>query len=194
MKKALIGYGGHAREVMSQMCQKFTCFVDDEYVDSNTLPLSKFDPNIYEVMICISDTKVRYEIVNKLPKETKYFSFIHPTALLLDDDIKIGEGSFIGAYSIITTNIEIGKHSILNRQCQIGHDSQSGDYLTMMPGSVISGHCKIGDRVYFGTNSSVREKINICDDVTIGLNSGVVKDINESGVYGGVPCKLIKQI
>ena len=194
MKKALIGYGGHAREVMCQMNQKLDCFVDDEFLDSNTLSLSKFDPNIYEVMICISNPKDRYEIVNKLPKETKYFSFIHPTALILSDDVYIDEGSFIGAYSILTTNIKIGKHSILNRYCQIGHDSQSGDYLTMMPGSVISGNCNVGTRVYFGTNSSVKEKINICDDVTIGLNSGVVKNINESGIYGGVPCKLIKQI
>jgi hypothetical protein len=32
MKKALIGYGGHAKEVMSQMGVKLTCFVDDKYV------------------------------------------------------------------------------------------------------------------------------------------------------------------
>lgn len=197
MIKALIGNGGHTREVMAQMNQRLIRFVDDKYCiegDDKLLPLSDFNPNIYEVMICISNPKDRYEIVNKLPKETKYFSFIHPTALILSDDVYIDEGSFIGAYSILTTNIKIGKHSILNRYCQIGHDSQSGDYLTMMPGSVISGNCNIGNRVYFGTNSSVKEKITICDDVTIGLNSGVVKNINESGIYGGVPCKLIKQI
>jgi sugar O-acyltransferase (sialic acid O-acetyltransferase NeuD family) len=194
MKKSLIGNGGHAKEVMIQMNQKLDCFVDDKYIDSNTLPLSKFDPNLYEVMICVSDTKSRNEIIKRLPKETKFFSFIHHTALLLDDNIEIGEGSFIGAYSVITTNIKIGKHSILNRHCQIGHDTEIGDFLTMMPGSVISGNCNIGDRVYFGTNASVREKINICDDVTIGLNSGVVKNITDPGIYGGVPCKLIKQI
>jgi len=33
MKKALIGYGGHAREVMAQMGRKLPCFVDDEFVD-----------------------------------------------------------------------------------------------------------------------------------------------------------------
>ena len=33
MKKALIGYGGHAREVMAQMGLKLTCFVDERYVD-----------------------------------------------------------------------------------------------------------------------------------------------------------------
>jgi UDP-3-O-[3-hydroxymyristoyl] glucosamine N-acyltransferase len=61
-----------------------------------------------------------------------------------------------------------------------------------MPCSVVSGNCTIGNRVYLGTNSSIREKIEICDDVTIGLNSGVVKNIKESGVYVGSPSKKIK--
>ena len=62
----------------------------------------------------------------------------------------------------------------------------------MMPGSILSGDVIIKDQVYIGTNSSVREKISICDNVTIGLNSGVVKNINESGTYVGSPLKKIK--
>ena len=32
MKRALIGAGGHAKEVMMQMGQVLPCFVDDRYV------------------------------------------------------------------------------------------------------------------------------------------------------------------
>jgi len=42
-----------------------------------------------------------------------------------------------------------------------------------------------------GNNSSVREKINICDNVTIGLNGGVIKNITEPGTYVGTPVKKI---
>lgn len=191
MKKALIGYGGHSREVSCQINENITYFVDDMYLSNCLIPLSKFDPYEYEVMIAISNPNDRKNIKNKLPKETKYFTFIHPTVLIMDKNIHIGEGSFIGAYSIITTNVKIGNHSILNRGCQIGHDSIIGDFLSMMPNSVISGNCVIGNQVYLGTNSSVREKLKICDDVIIGLNAGVVKDINESGTYVGVPAKKI---
>jgi UDP-3-O-[3-hydroxymyristoyl] glucosamine N-acyltransferase len=62
----------------------------------------------------------------------------------------------------------------------------------MMPGSIISGNCNIGSKVYLGTNTSVKEKTVIVDDVTIGLNSGVVKDINESGIYVGTPTYKLK--
>ena len=152
MKKALVGYGGHAKEVMAQMGVKLTCFVDDDYVVEGTLPISKFNPKKYVLMVAVADSKDRFDIVQKLPKETKYFTWIHPTALIMSDDIEIGEGSFIGAYSILTTNIKIGKHAILNRGNHIGHDCEIGDYFSSMPGSVVSGNVKICDCVYLGTN------------------------------------------
>ena len=189
--KALIGAGGHAQEVMMQMGCKLPCFVDDNYANNNTLPLSKFDPTKYEVMIAVGNSESRLNWYLSLPKETKYFTFIHPSAII-GADVTIGDGSFIGANSIITTNVVIGKHALLNRANHIGHDTTAGICLSMMPGSIISGNCSIGDYVYIGTNSSIREKLNICNGVTIGLSSGVVKNIYDPGVYVGSPAKQIK--
>jgi UDP-3-O-[3-hydroxymyristoyl] glucosamine N-acyltransferase len=110
----------------------------------------------------------------------------------MSDDVIIGEGSFIGANSIITCNIKIGNHCLLNRGVHVGHDSVIGDYFSAMPGSVVSGNVTLGDKVYLGTNSSIREKITICNDVIIGLNTGIVKDIKNSGTYVGCSIKKIK--
>lgn len=196
MKRALIGAGGFANEIKAHICNfDIMCFVDDIYYnknDENILPLSKFNPIEYEVLVAIGNPNDRLGVVKKLPIETKYFTFIHPSAQILGNDVEIGEGSFIGANSIITTNVKLGKHSILNRGCHIGHDSIIGDYLSMMPNSVISGNCNIGDNVYIGTNTSIREKLKICNNVIIGMNSAVVKDISEPGTYVGVPSKRIK--
>lgn len=191
MKKVLIGNGGHAREVMTQMGINLIRFVDDKYVDKDTLPLSQFDPTKYVAMVAIANSKDRYDIIQRLPKDTKFFTFIHPTALLMDT-IEIGEGSFIGAYSILTTNIIIGKHAILNRGNHIGHDCKIGDYFSAMPGSIVSGNVTIHDLVYMGNNSSIREKLSIHSLTTIGMNSAVVKNIEEPGVYVGCPSKKIK--
>jgi UDP-3-O-[3-hydroxymyristoyl] glucosamine N-acyltransferase len=110
----------------------------------------------------------------------------------MDNDIEIGIGSFIGAYSILTTNIKIGSHAILNRGNHIGHDSNIGDYFSAMPGAIVSGNVTIYDLVYMGTNSSIKEKISVHSLTTIGSNAAVVKDIEEPGVYVGVPVKKIK--
>ena len=191
MIRVLIGNGGHAREVMAQMGTKLECFVDEQYLDNETSSMSKFDPNIHIAMIVVSNSKDRYDIVQRLPKETKFFSFIHPTALIMDN-VEIGDGSFIGAYSILTTNIKIGKHTILNRGNHIGHDCIIGDYFSAMPGAIVSGNVTISDIVYMGNNSSIREKLSIHSSSIIGMNSAVVKNISEPGVYVGVPAKKIK--
>lgn len=192
MKKVLIGNGGHAKEVMAQMGIKLTRFVDDEYVDENTLPLSQLNPKEHIVMVAIANPKDRYDMVQKLPRDTKFFTFIHPTALIMGD-VEIGEGSFIGAYSILTTNIKIGNHTILNRGNHIGHDCLIGSYFSAMPGAIVSGNVRIYDLVYMGNNSSIREKLFVHSFSTIGMNSAVVKHIEDSGTYVGVPAKkLIK--
>jgi sugar O-acyltransferase (sialic acid O-acetyltransferase NeuD family) len=193
MKLALFGYGGHAREVAAQIGKDVTFFVNDEYVSENTQPISSFNPSEYLMMVAVSDTNDRKKIIESLPKETQFFTFVHPTALIMDSNVEVGEGSFIGAYSILTTNIKLGKHSILNRGNQIGHDSIIGDYFSAMPGAIVSGNVILGEKVYMGNNSSIREKIQICSNVTIGANAAVVKNIITGGTYVGVPAKFKKK-
>jgi len=192
MKLALFGYGGHAREVASQIDQEVIFFVDDEYANDIAKPISQFNPEEYVIMVAVADSRDRFDIVQKLPKETQYFTYIHPTVLIMDDNIELGEGSFIGANSILTTNIKIGKHAILNRGNQIGHDCIIGDYFSAMPGAIVSGNVTIYDLVYMGTNSAIKEKISVHSWSTIGMNSCVIKHIEEPGVYVGVPAKKIK--
>jgi sugar O-acyltransferase (sialic acid O-acetyltransferase NeuD family) len=194
MKRALIGNGGHAREIMAQMGTNLIRFVDDIYYDGkdpDVFPISKFSSEEFSVMIAVGGSSERLQIASRLPADTKYFSYVHHTSLIMGS-CKIGEGHFIGANCILTSGIEIGDHLLLNRGNHIGHDSRIGDFFSAMPGSIVSGNVTIGDSVYLGTNSSIREKIKICDDVTIGMNTGIVKNIEESGVYAGNPTKRIK--
>jgi sugar O-acyltransferase (sialic acid O-acetyltransferase NeuD family) len=193
MKLALFGYGGHAREVAAQINKEVTFFVDDEYVNESTKPISEFNPETHMMMVAVANSQERKLIVEKLPKETTYFTFIHPTVIIMDKNVEIGDGSFIGANSIITTNVKIGEHSILNRGNQIGHDTIIGDFFSAMPGAVVSGNVIIGEKVYMGTNSSIKEKLHISSNVTIGSNGAVIKNIITGGVYVGVPVKFKKK-
>ena len=193
MKLALFGYGGHAREVAAQMNLDVTFFVDDKYANEVSKPISTFDPEIYQMMVAVADSKERENIVKKLPQNTSYFTFVHPTALLMSENIEIGIGSFIGAYSILTTNITIGNHTILNRGNHIGHDSKIGDFFSAMPGAIVSGNVVIGTNVYMGNNSSIREKITVGSNAIIGANAAVVKNIITGGTYVGVPAKFKKK-
>jgi len=194
MKKAIIGAGGFAREVYWSLSSadriNTIFFVDDKYYDfGEALPLSRFNPHEYEVVVAVGDPRARFDIIQRLPSETKYFTHIHPSVQILDPNIEIGEGSIICAGCILTTNIKIGKHAHLNLHTTIGHDCKIGDYFTTAPGVKISGNCTIHDCVYVGTNASIKEKLTIHSLATIGLNAGVVKHITEPGVYISTPAK-----
>jgi sugar O-acyltransferase (sialic acid O-acetyltransferase NeuD family) len=192
LKLALFGFGGHAREVASLIGKEVDFFVDDPYSGGLAKPISSFDPEKYLMMIAVGDSIERKRIANSLDSRTRFFTFIHPTAVISGSGTIIGEGSFIGPYSILTTNIKIGKHAILNRGNQIGHDCTIGDYFSAMPGAIISGNVDIGDIFYMGTNSSIKEKISVCDGVKLGMGSSLVKDCTQSGTYVGCPAKKIK--
>ena len=191
MKLALFGNGGHAREVAAQIGKPISFYVDEEYIDEYSKSITEFNPKKELLMIAVANSEIRKEISLRLPNQTKYFTFIHPSAQILSKDIIIGEGSFIGANSILTTNISIGRHALLNRSNQIGHDSKIGDFFSTMPGSIISGNVTIGNCVYLGTNVSINQGINLTSSLTVGSGAVVTKDLPASGTYIGVPAKII---
>jgi len=208
-KIGVFGAGGFGKETM---CYIMDCLVgskykieeiavfivDDAYYNEKfvlgvpVIPLSKFSYKNYELLIAVGDPTDRKKIVENLPSDSKYFTLIHPTATV-SKFVDIGEGSIITPGSIITCDIKIGKHAHLNLQTTIGHDCIIGNYFTTAPGVKISGKCNIDECVYFGTNSSIREKMNVCKNVTIGMGAVVVKDIVEEGIYIGSPAKRLEK-
>lgn len=208
-KICILGTGGFGREVlcclMDQIAktnlkiEEIACFmeIDKNYKEEkimgiDVIPQSKFDPTLYSVFVAIGDPNTRKRAVDNLPPETTYATIIHPSAVI-SKWVEIGEGSIITAGTILTCNIKIGKHAHLNLLTTIGHDCIIGDFFTTAPAANISGNCQFGNCVYFGTNSAVRQGVNICDNVTIGMGGIVVKDITEEGVYIGNPLKKLEK-
>lgn len=203
-KIAFIGAGGFGREVFASMksyyLQQGRSIEDFVFMDSNqavcnkkllgidVIHLSEFNANVYKAVVTIGDPLIRKKIIEILPDDTEYERCVHPTAIIMEDNI-IDEGCIITAGCIITTHVRIGKHCHINLNTTIGHDCIIADYFTTAPGVGISGECNIGDCVYFGTNSSVRQGITICDNVVIGMGASVVKNIFNEGVYVGNPAK-----
>lgn len=198
MKRAIIGAGGQSDEIAAYLdpynYKKFPRFVDHEYWqpnDNNVFSLNDFNPDEWEVIIGIANPEVKERIANSLPKETSFFTYISPSAFRTTWDTTIGEGSLICPLVTLTCDIHLGKHTHLNIHTTVGHNARLGDFFTSGPGANISGNVKTGKCVYVGSNASIKEKVTICDNVTIGMNTTVVKDITEPGVYVGTPARKI---
>lgn len=208
-KICIIGASGFGSETLciiadivketNQKIEDLVCFMvhdndfkEKEKMGIEIIPESLFNPDLYNVVVAIGDPIRRKYVVNKLPSNTTFAKIIHPTAII-SKWVEIGDGCIITAGSIITCNIKIGNHAHINLHTTIGHDCKIGDFFTTAPGVNISGICDIGESVYFGTNSSIRQGINVCNEVTIGMGAVVVKNIIEPGVYVGSPAKKIEK-
>jgi sugar O-acyltransferase (sialic acid O-acetyltransferase NeuD family) len=179
----IIGKGGFAREVAAYAAFSSTFYAMGEYDEIDRL-FNRMDGTV----IAIGDPYVR----RKLAEKYSYLSFGRVNYGHAYARVTWGEGVIICPGCILTVDITLGKHVIINLNCTIGHDSVIGDYVTFSPGVNVSGNVNIGDNCYIGTNAVIREKINICSDVVIWAGGVVVKDITEPGVYVGNPVKKIK--
>jgi len=186
---AIIGHGGFAKEVEAWARNKYKCtfYVEDEYASGVAKPLSKFNPSNTFAVVAIGNPSTRKRITDKMPKDTKWKTLIHPSAQIIDPSTTtIMIGSIICAGSIITHNVIIGAHTIVNINCTVGHDCRIGHHNTISPAVNISGNVTTGSYVYLGTNCAIREKTYITGNVTVGMNATVLNDIKQSGTYIGL--------
>lgn len=204
----IIGAGGFAREVAwlieeinkEKLQWNILGFIEDGSenigkdlngykVIGNTKDLEKISNDTY-VVIAIGDGKVRKKIVEKL-KNIKYGTLIHPN-ITISNSISIGEGSIICCGNILTVNINIGKHVIINLDCTIGHDAVIKDFSTLLPGTNLSGKTLIGECSTLGTGSAIIQGIKIGKNVMVGAGAVVIRDISDDSTAVGNPARIIK--
>jgi len=96
---------------------------------------------------------------------------------------RIGSGFFIGHFGGIVVNSE----SIIGKNCNISH----GVTIGKSNRGENQGHPIIGDNVYIGPGAKVIGSVTIGNNVAIGANCVVTKDIPDNSVVVGNPCKIV---
>ncbi len=149
--------------------------------------------DIYYVC-AIGNSKVKRDIIeNKCIKyNIKPATLIHPSVIMSKKYNEIGEGCIICAGSIMTVNVQIASHIIINIDCTVGHDVIINNYATIYPSVNISGNCDIGECAELGTGTQIIQGKRIGSNSIIGAGSVVVKDIDSNKTAVGIPAKVIK--
>jgi sugar O-acyltransferase (sialic acid O-acetyltransferase NeuD family) len=148
------------------------------------------DRELY-VVFAIGNPKVKKYVV-EIVKANQYLKFpvlVHPTVLMDSNFVHLGEGCIITANNVITTNINIGKHVIVNLSCTIGHDTSIGHYSSIMPGVNISGEVAMHEGVYVGTGAKIINQLTLGQWSVVGAGAVVSKDVAPHTTVVGVPAK-----
>ena len=138
--------------------------------------------------------RVRRNIIGKLESlitKPNYATLIDPS-VLISDKVEIGCGCMICAGNIITVDITLGKHVIVNLGCTIGHDAIIHDFVTLYPSVNVSGITEIDECVELGTGVQIIQGKKIGTETIVGAGAVVVKDLPEKCTAVGSPAKPIK--
>lgn len=198
-KLAILGAGGHGK-ICADIAIKMNTWDEIVFLDNSKQNTQVFGLNVidsvsnfqfyikdYDFFVALGNNPTREMMLFELEnEEATIATLIHPIAILADD-VQVGHGTVIAAGVIVNPSSIIGKGVILNTACTVDHDNQIADFVHISPGTHLAGTVSVGKRSWLGIGSVVKNNTVICDDVILGAGGVVVKDINESGTYVGVP-------
>ncbi|MHB9143932.1 MAG: acetyltransferase [Symbiobacteriia bacterium] len=145
-----------------------------------------------KVVCAIGDSGMRAAVTRRLSAAGAGFTtLIHPS-VRRSRWVEFGMGSVVCAGTTLTTNITVGAHSVINPYCTIGHDTNLGDFTSMMFGVRLSGNVSTGTGVYFGSSSTVIQQVSIGSWTVVGAGAVVTKDLPSAVIAVGVPAKPVK--
>jgi UDP-3-O-[3-hydroxymyristoyl] glucosamine N-acyltransferase len=79
---------------------------------------------------------------------------IDPSAKI-GQDVKIAEGTAIGACAVVEAGVEIGQNSVIGSGCKIGENSRVGKNCRLDSNVVVYHNCHVGDNVIIQANSTI---------------------------------------
>ena len=208
----IIGAGDFGREIVNLVNRINGCnfdkawnivgFVDDNpdlqgkvingvEVIGNISSINSCKKSVY-VICSIGSAKKRKEVIESICNPMiKYAVLIDPCADIYSG-ADISEGCVVCGGTILAIDVKLGKHVVVNLNCNLGHDVIVDDYCVLNPGTIISGKCNIKECSDLGTGTSVIQGLTIGPNTVIGAGAVVIRDIQPNCMAAGNPAIVKK--
>lgn len=118
------------------------------------------------------------------------FRFPQIGKVVIGDHVEVGANSCIDRGALSDTILE--DYVKIDNLCQIAHNVHLGKNVVITGCSAVSGSCVLGDDVWVGPNSIIRDQRKIGKNAFIGMGSVVMRNVPEGEVWSGNPAKSIQ--
>lgn len=205
MKKlVLIGAGSFGREIYHFLphCAgygtewEFKGFIDnsmsrlDPYnMGHLILSLIKdYSPAPDDIFLCtLAEAKWKKEYTQVIGARGGVFCNILHTKAEIGATVKLGQGIFIAPLSVLSCDIIIGNHTIINALSAIGHDCVIKDFCHINSFVLLGGGSKLGESVTIHPNSTIIPGKSVGDNSVVGAGSVVIKNVPPDVTVFGSP-------
>ena len=141
------------------------------------VPMTGIKMNMIRKHIYLKGKEMGYE----------YISYVSSKATVCHN--KIGENCFILEDNTLQPFTEIGNNVVMWSGNHIGHHSKIEDHMFFTSHVVLSGHCHVKERAWFGVNSTIRDGLTIGEGSLIAMGAVITKSTEADGLYMGSPAK-----
>jgi maltose O-acetyltransferase len=152
--------------------------------------------NLVPPMLSFRFNRIMFALLgNDIHKSARIWSTLK---IVGEVKIVIGADTFIGDNCYITggkSTVEIGDYCDISSNVSFVTGSHHIDLLGKhIAGTGYSSDIYLGNRVWVGYGSTIMGGVTVGSNVIIAARSLVNKNLNENGIYGGIPAKLIRKL
>lgn len=208
----ILGAGGLAREVYwvfrdsnktASRKWKVVGFIDDNRANcgKNLCGITvlgdlrwfkKANMNELRVVCAVGSPRAKRHMVERAAQlGLEFCTVIHPN-VRMSEYVSLGSGTVITAGCILTTQVQVGNHVLLNLDTTVGHDVIIEDFVNVAPGCHISGSVTLKEGTDLGTGAVVLQGITVGQWSTVGAGAVVTENVQANAVVVGVPARTIR--
>jgi sugar O-acyltransferase (sialic acid O-acetyltransferase NeuD family) len=146
------------------------------------------------LVLCAGQGAVREQMAARLRdlgvEDDRFATIVHPS-VSLPPSCTIGAGSVVLAGTVLTASVSVGRHVVVMPHVTMTHDDVIDDFATLCAGVTLGGGVHVGRAAYLGMASSVREKVTVGAQGTLGMGAVLVRDLPAGAVWAGVPARAL---
>ncbi len=202
----VVGAGGHGK-VAAEAAESTgrwseIVFIDQKYPELERCgvwpvvggSLDEVAPAASDYFIAIGDNLTRYRVFKAFEEQGfNPVNIVHSSAFVSRHS-QVAKGSLICSGAVLGVGAVISECCVINTSASVDHDCVLGKSVHLSPGVHLAGAVSVGDFSWLGTGVSTKQVVRIGANVVVGVGAAVVSDLDQAGVYIGVPAKPIQRL
>ncbi len=126
----------------------------------------------------------------EIDEEGNHFRFPQLGGVIIGNNVEIGANTCIDRGAL--TDTVIGDFTKIDNLCHIAHNNKIGNNCIITSGTQIAGSNIIGDNIWFGPNSTIKEWCGVESDSLVGIGSVVIRKVKSGTRVFGIPADKIE--